>query len=202
VTLAYVPCSQTPAEQPRQAISTRLLLPSAYLTASAPHRSFRGSITRPTGPLCTLRSRGRPRTTQHSVPVDGQSLPARDLHPAGHNKRFPIAQFIWRSSPSSRLCLAQQVNCSSPRAGGARLDRSDKRIAGSLGLASHAGTRVGGRGVGSLSCDAILRSFAVPARRDGTQRSMGHDTGPLARANERRDRAGSSPGCRARSSTV
>ncbi|WP_206171679.1 hypothetical protein, partial [Thiorhodococcus mannitoliphagus] len=30
------------------------------------------------------------RTTPHSVPVDGQSLPARDLHPVGHNKEFPI----------------------------------------------------------------------------------------------------------------
>ncbi|WP_207168672.1 hypothetical protein, partial [Thiocystis violacea] len=24
------------------------------------------------------------------VPVDGQSLPARDLHPVGRNKEFPI----------------------------------------------------------------------------------------------------------------
>ena len=38
---------------------------------------FRGSITRPTGSLCTLRSRGRPRTTQHSVPAGGQPWPVR-----------------------------------------------------------------------------------------------------------------------------
>jgi hypothetical protein len=46
---------------------------------------------------------------QHSVPVDGQSLPVRDLHPAGRDKRFPIARFRLLSSPSSRLCLAQYV---------------------------------------------------------------------------------------------
>ena len=33
---------------------------------------FRGSITRPARSLCTLRSRGRPRTTQHSIPAGGQ----------------------------------------------------------------------------------------------------------------------------------
>ena len=37
----------------------------------------RGSITRPARPLCTLRSRGHPRTTQHSVPAGGQPLPGR-----------------------------------------------------------------------------------------------------------------------------
>ena len=33
---------------------------------------FRGSITRPARSLCTLRSRGRPQTTQHSIPAGGQ----------------------------------------------------------------------------------------------------------------------------------
>ena len=48
------------------------ILPSVQKTTSAPRSlSFRGSITRPASPLCTLRSRGRPRTTQHSVPVGG-----------------------------------------------------------------------------------------------------------------------------------
>ena len=35
-------------------------------------RCSRGSITRPARSLCTLRSRGRPRTTQHSIPAGGQ----------------------------------------------------------------------------------------------------------------------------------
>ena len=84
------------------------LWPSASCTASAPRTRFRGSITRPARPLCTLRSRGRPRTTQHSVPVDRQSLPVRDFHPSGHNKRFPVVRFpSSRPSPSSRLGLAQ-----------------------------------------------------------------------------------------------
>ena len=40
---------------------------------------FRGSITRPARSLCTLRSRGHPRTTQHSVPAGGQPWPGRTL---------------------------------------------------------------------------------------------------------------------------
>ena len=40
---------------------------------------FRGSITRPARSLCTLRSRGHPRTTQHSVPAGGQPWPVRTL---------------------------------------------------------------------------------------------------------------------------
>ena len=51
---------------------------------------FRGSITRPARPLCTLRRRGRPRTTQHSVPVDGPSFPAQDFHLPGRSERFPM----------------------------------------------------------------------------------------------------------------
>ena len=108
-TLAYMPCSQTPAECPYQAITAPTLLPSAIPNTSAPHGHFRGSITRPARPLCTLRRWGRPHTTQHSVPVDGQSLPVRDLHPTGHNKRFQVATLPSSlPSPSSRLCLAQR----------------------------------------------------------------------------------------------
>ena len=89
--------------------SIQSLLPSAIPKTSAPHGQFRGSITRPARSLCTLRRRGRPRTTQHSVPVDGQSLPARDLHPTGHKKRFQVATLPSSlPSPSSRLRLAQR----------------------------------------------------------------------------------------------
>ena len=42
-------------------------------------RQFRGSITRPARSLCTLRSRGHPRTTQHSIPAGGQPWPGRTL---------------------------------------------------------------------------------------------------------------------------
>ena len=50
----------------------RSMQPSAQWTASAPQSdSFRGSITRPTRSLCTLRSRVHTRTTQHSVTAGG-----------------------------------------------------------------------------------------------------------------------------------
>ena len=80
-TLACMPSSSTPADRLPQASSGSAMLPSAKLTTSAPHQyHFRGSITRPTDTLCMLRSRGRPRTTQHSVPAGGQPLPGQDLH--------------------------------------------------------------------------------------------------------------------------
>ena len=51
---------------------------------------FTGSIARPTGSLCTLRSRGHPRcTTQHWVPAGGQPCPGQDFAPAGSQRRFP-----------------------------------------------------------------------------------------------------------------
>jgi len=68
----YMPCSSTPVGRSDPTHSVRTLLPSALMTASAPHCVFRGSITRPAHPLCTLRRRGRPQPTQHSVPVAGQ----------------------------------------------------------------------------------------------------------------------------------
>src|SRR6202035_1258404 len=80
-TLAHMPRSSTPADRMHLALSVPPMQPSVQKTTSAPHSlSFRGSITRPVSPLCTLRSRGRPRTTQHSVPVGGYPLPGQDLH--------------------------------------------------------------------------------------------------------------------------
>jgi hypothetical protein len=55
----------------------RYCLPCGKLRRLPRRISFRGSITRPIGSLCTLRSRGRPRSTQHSVPAGGQPLPGR-----------------------------------------------------------------------------------------------------------------------------
>jgi hypothetical protein len=88
-TLACMPRSQTPADRLPQASSGSAMLPSANLTTSAPPKChFRGSITRPASTLCTLRSRGRPRTTQHSVPAGGQPLPGQDLHLLGRIEGF------------------------------------------------------------------------------------------------------------------
>ena len=51
---------------------------------------FRGSIARPAHSLCTLRSRGHPRTTQHSVPAGCQPLPARSAYLLGSIERFQL----------------------------------------------------------------------------------------------------------------
>ena len=66
---ACMPCSSTPA----QPWHSCCLMPGCCLPQEArrrlPQRIFRDSITRPTDPLCTLRSLGYPRTTQHSIPA-------------------------------------------------------------------------------------------------------------------------------------
>ena len=66
---ACMPCSSTPAEP----WHTCCLMPGCCLPQETrrrlPQRIFRGSITRPTDPLCTLRSLGYPGTTQHSIPA-------------------------------------------------------------------------------------------------------------------------------------
>lgn len=103
-----MPRSQTPADPPHPACSVRTMLPSVIATTSAPPQTpFRGSITRPAGSLCTLRRRGRPRTTQHSVPAGGQPLPDQDFHLAGSLRRFPSCYrirlppspgFAWRNA--------------------------------------------------------------------------------------------------------
>ncbi|WP_206171926.1 hypothetical protein, partial [Thiorhodococcus mannitoliphagus] len=64
------------------------------------------------------------RTTPHSVPVDGQSLPARDLHPVGRNKEFPIRLsvrylpllpgFAWRNET---MIKAKMRDLQGPEAG-------------------------------------------------------------------------------------
>src|SRR5690606_6972730 len=70
-----MPCSTTPPSGLCQAVAAPTMLPSAQKTTSASgYISFRGSITRPGDSLCTLRSQGRPCTTQHSVPAGCQPL--------------------------------------------------------------------------------------------------------------------------------
>jgi hypothetical protein len=105
-TLAGMPRSVTPADPTHFAMSVRSVWPSVQKTTSAPPSvSFRGSITRPTSPLCTLRSRGRPRTTQHSVPVGGYPLPGQDLHLRVLTEGFDMS-FLHIPSSFSRLALA------------------------------------------------------------------------------------------------
>jgi len=67
-----MPCSQTPAGPRRLAQAALRWGRRAIQGRRLPQRyRFRGSITRPSHSLCTLRSGGRPPTTQHSVPVGG-----------------------------------------------------------------------------------------------------------------------------------
>src|SRR5258705_8488560 len=67
------------------------MLRSTITTVSAPaNSSFRGSITHPTQPLCTLRVRRYRRLTQHSLPGDLLGLTWAGLAPADR------ASFAWR----------------------------------------------------------------------------------------------------------
>ena len=93
------PVRTCPALRPRRSLGIRPLqcrhccLPLFRIRRLRWHQ-LRGSITQPARPLCTLRRRDRSRTTQHSVPVDGQSLPGQDFHLLGRSKRFPRAYFM------------------------------------------------------------------------------------------------------------
>jgi len=87
-------------------VAAQTLLPSTLKTVSASGSySFRGSITRPSDTLCTLRGQGRPCTTQHSVPAGCQPLPGRR-----NSCRVPSEAFSrilpHMTSHSSRLDLA------------------------------------------------------------------------------------------------
>src|SRR5437899_11269287 len=67
------------------------MLRSTIETASAPAICpFRGSITHPTQPLCTLRGRRRRRLTQHSLPGCLLSITWVGLSPTDR------ASFAWR----------------------------------------------------------------------------------------------------------
>ena len=120
------PCLHAPLFEPGGPLtpgnSGTAMRPSAAKTASVPQQwSSRGSITRPTDPLCTLRSQDRSWTTQHSVPAGGQPWPVRirtcwvakmdsvmsvplhgfPLHQASPGAISPILPRATASSPSS-----------------------------------------------------------------------------------------------------
>jgi hypothetical protein len=110
-TRVYVPCSSTPAGPGRQAIR-RFGAVFRHLNGVDSRKSgyFRGSITRPTHSLCTLRRAGCPNATQHALPAAGQALPGGIGYPLGSIERFP--RFVILSShniasPFPRLRLAQ-----------------------------------------------------------------------------------------------
>src|ERR1700680_4259451 len=75
------------------------MLRSTISTVSAPaNSSFRGSITHPTQPLCTLRVRRRRRLTQHSLPGGLLGLTWAGLTPA---ERASFARAFVHSITSS-----------------------------------------------------------------------------------------------------
>ncbi len=103
-----IPLSACPALGPRwdrtPGLHGVLMSPSTRCTVSAPTRnSFRGSITRPTDSLSTLRRPGYPGPTQDSLPDGGQPFRA-GLAPAGFQRRFRMSclcclvDYIVRSS--------------------------------------------------------------------------------------------------------
>jgi hypothetical protein len=90
---ANMRCSSTPADLVHQATTMHQILPSAQLTASAPHSvTFRGSITQPVRSLSTLRSSDcsdlehRARLASHWRPT----LVGQDSHLLGCFWRFPL----------------------------------------------------------------------------------------------------------------
>ena len=88
------------------------MLRSTISTVSAPaNSSFRGSITHPTQPLCTLRVRRYRRLTQHSLPGDLLGLTWAGLAPA-HRASFAGA-FAHSITSSSVL----RWNSDNPRGG-------------------------------------------------------------------------------------
>jgi hypothetical protein len=104
------PCRHAPSVDPGGTLKPGQfgfqVLPSVYKTTSASTlRSFRGSITRPACSLSTLRSLGRPSTTQDSVPAAGQLCRRRLATPwvPLQGFRFPISylpprpSFAWRT---------------------------------------------------------------------------------------------------------
>jgi len=115
-----------PAESFTPGIAAQTLLPSTLKTVSASGSySFRGSIARPSDPLCTLRSQGRPCTTQHSVPAGCQPLPGRfihcrvpsevfshvRLHTTSHSYRLNLAHFQ-QNRPKAALRLLPGISLS------------------------------------------------------------------------------------------
>ena len=99
---ACMPCSSNPSEPWHSCCP----MPGCCLPQEArrrlPQRIFRGSITQPTDPLCTLRSLGYPRTTQHSIPAASRQ-PARRVNSQAPQKRGPrtIPFFCLLSSSST-----------------------------------------------------------------------------------------------------
>ena len=133
-TRAHMPRSRTPAEPPAPGHLGAAMMPSALVTASASamYTNFVAQSRGLQGFLCTLRSRGHPRTTQHSVPAGWPTLAGQDSHLRGRKEGFrhvtaclpPSPSFAWRKpggrgwlpTPGSRRSGRAQFGHPAPRA--------------------------------------------------------------------------------------
>src|SRR5450432_1750272 len=103
------PRSLTPVGPSRSGQTTRVGAASALAYGGRSQRlCFRGSITQQLHSLCTLRSAGRPTTTQHSVPGGGHLSRAAVETLQGSIERFqffihsPLPGLAWRTCRSLR----------------------------------------------------------------------------------------------------
>ena len=183
-----MPRSSTPADPTTLATAGRAMLPSAQKTASAPRSvPFRGSITRPAHSLCTLRSRGRPRTTQHSVPAGAYPLPGQDFHVLGssRSRKFPSCLTCYMASPFSRLCLAQ-----SPRERGTQFEHSAQAAGGPVWPSPGRGARRTSQGLPCLGRSQSRLTRDEPSSAGVTDQPSAATTGPRAVAGHRARRRG------------
>ena len=106
------PSRACPVLRPRWAgppspLSDGPVLPSGTCIPSASTKTFRGSITRPTRSLSTLRSPGHPGTTQDSLPACWLGFGRAGLSPAG---LLPRVSRKHRSSLSLRAKLSWRTH--------------------------------------------------------------------------------------------
>ena len=106
-TLAYMPRSQTPADRLHLANSVQPMLPSANLTASAPHQSL-SRLNHAAYRLPVYAS--QPGSPPHHATLGTGGWPTlagTGLSPAGSQRRFPSCLSVYMTSPLTKLCLAQ-----------------------------------------------------------------------------------------------
>src|SRR5580693_10240848 len=96
-------------------ITASHVLRSTIRTVSAPaSSSFRGSITHPTQPLCTLRVRRCRRLTQHSLPGGSLGLTWAGLAPADRASfawRLPLFDHLVGNSETSYAGILNEAAC-------------------------------------------------------------------------------------------
>ena len=102
--LVCMPCSRDPGEA-RHTKTGKVRggsLPALQRRRPSRVACSRGSVTRPTHSLSTLRSKGHPDATQDSLPAGCLALTGRVLSPRDSSRSFRLSSF-----PSSKLGLAQ-----------------------------------------------------------------------------------------------